>query len=118
MLKILLKYKNKQTQNIISGEFENSIVDFDGTYVYVFKTLENSETTTKYLQRVNANSVETSQKAKFETVASVLEKDQKAIIKAKEEAEKARARLQQQTNRTDFSDDEIIEEVAKMRDEM
>jgi hypothetical protein len=39
-------------------------------------------------------------------------------IPTREEVEKARARLQQQTSRTHFSNDEIIEEVAKMRNEI
>lgn len=82
-----ISYQTKQPQTIISAEFDASNVDFDGNYVYAFKTLENAESSVKYLHRVKVLTVETSEEASFDVVGFVLEADKKAVIEANKNEE-------------------------------
>ncbi len=80
-----ISYKNKESQTIISEQFEANSIDFDGKYVYAYKNLNEAESTTKYLHRVKVSTVETSEIAKFEVIGYVLENDKEAIIEAQKD---------------------------------
>jgi hypothetical protein len=84
-----ISYTNKEVQNIIEGTVESKNIDFDGRYIYLYKTLDKAESQTNYLNRVDTFSVETSKEAKFEVIGFVLDKDVEAVIKAIEEEKKA-----------------------------
>lgn len=65
---------NKVTQVSNITDFETSVLDFDGRYVYFYAKAENDTTGTKYLYRADVNTAEAGT-IKTECVAELLEDD-------------------------------------------
>ncbi len=66
----------KITQISDIKDFETSVLDFDGRYVYFYTKAENDTTGTKYLYRADVNTAEAGS-VKTECIAELLEDDMK-----------------------------------------
>lgn len=90
-----ISVKDKQEQVVVEGTFETKKFDFDGRYIYLFNTLTDSSTETKYLQRIDTFAIEQGSEKVLRPVGFVLESDVKAIADAKAEREKQEAENEQ-----------------------
>lgn len=70
-----ISYKTKVAEVIATATFQSGVFDFDGRYIYVFKTVEESESTTKYIHRIDTFTFEQNGSQEIKPIAFVLEDD-------------------------------------------
>lgn len=70
-----VNYKTNVAQLVLNADFQSGVYDFDGRYIYAFKTIADSQSTTKYIHRIDTFTFEQNGIGEAKPISFVLESD-------------------------------------------